>query len=102
MPRTERRGNRGALRPATPSVPATLLAAALRAQSEGVFIASRACGPKGIKILFVNDSFCQITGRIAAELIGQPHGVLHADPAEIAWLRRWLRIARPGRPLIGD
>ena len=53
------------------SVPSSLLAAALRAQSEGVFIASRACGPKGIKILFVNESFCLMTGRSAGELIGE-------------------------------
>src|SRR5688572_8553996 len=83
-------------------VPATLLAAALRAQSEGVFIAGRACGRKGLKILFVNDSFCLMTGRAATELIGQPHGCLHADPTEIVRLRRWLRSASPGRPLIGD
>ena len=89
-------------RPASPRVPATLLAAALRAQSEGVFIASRACGSKGVKILFVNDSFCAMTGRPAAELIGRGHGILHADPADVVRLRRWLRNASPGRPLIGD
>ena len=84
------------------SVPASLLAAALRAQSEGVFIASRACGAKGLKILFVNDSFCLMTGRTAEQLIGQRHGMLHADPAELGRLRRWLHHASPGRPLIGD
>ncbi|MGH7944664.1 MAG: ATP-binding protein [Opitutaceae bacterium] len=83
-------------------VPVALLAAALRAQSEGVFIASRACGPRGIRILFVNDSFCLMTGRSASELIGRPHGVLHADPAEVGRLRNWLRNASPGRPLTGD
>jgi two-component system, cell cycle sensor histidine kinase and response regulator CckA len=93
---------RSALVRSASAVPATLLAAALRAQSEGVFIASRACGPKGIKILFVNDSFCLMTGRTATELIGRPHGVLHTDPTEIVRLRRWLRSASPGRPLIGD
>ena len=85
-----------------PRVPANLLAAALRAQSEGVFIASRACGPRGIKILFVNDSFCLMIGRPAAELVGRPHGLLHADPVEIVRLRKWLRTATPGHPLIGD
>ena len=99
-PRTQSRRTRHASPIA--AVPATLLAAALRAQSEGVFIAGRACGSKGLKILFVNDSFCLMTGRAAAELIGQPHGCLHADPAEIVRLRRWLRSASPGRPLIGD
>jgi PAS domain S-box-containing protein len=84
------------------SVPTALLAAALRAQSEGVFIASRACGSRGVRILFANDSFCAMTGRPAKELIGQPHGILHADPAEVVRLRRWLRNASPGQPLIGD
>ena len=83
-------------------VPARLLAAALRAQSEGVFIASRVCGPKGLRILFVNDSFCHMTGRTAPELMGRPHGVLHADPAEIVRLKRWLRSASPRRSLVGD
>ena len=95
---------RGRARSNTPlaAVPATLLAAALRAQSEGVLIASRACGPKGVPILFVNDSFCAITGNVAADLVGKPHGLLHADPVDITRLRRWLRHAKPGRPLIGD
>ena len=89
-------------RPTRNPVPAALLAAALRAQSEGVFIAGRACGAKGVRILFANDSFCAMTGRPAEQLIGQPHGILHADPAEVGRLRRWLRTASPGQPLIGD
>lgn len=101
-PRVKARVAREAFASATGSVPAALLAAALRAQSEGVFIAGRACGPKGIKILFVNDSFCVMTGRPAKELIGRAHGVLHADPSDVIRLRRWLRDASPGRPLIGD
>lgn len=88
--------------PAPVPVSPSLLAAALRAQSEGVFIASRAGGPRGLKILFVNDSFCAMTGRAAADLIGRPHGLLHVDAAEVARLRRWLRQARPGQPLTGD
>ena len=46
----------------TPAVPAALLAAALRAQGEGVFIAARRCGPRGLKILFANDSLCAMIG----------------------------------------
>lgn len=88
-------------RPAS-GVPAALLAAALRAQSEGVFIAERGGGARGLKIVFVNESFCSITGHAAHELVGQPHGMLHADGGEVARLRRWLRSARPGRPLVGD
>jgi PAS domain S-box-containing protein len=88
--------------PVAAAVPIALLAAALRAQSEGVFIASRACGPKGVKIVFVNDSFCAMTGRPATELIGRHHGMLHTDPADVVRLRRWLRNASPGQPLIGD
>ena len=83
-------------------VSTALLAAALRAQSEGVFIASGACGTSGSRILFVNDSFCAMTGRTAADLIGRSHGILHADPADVTRLRRWLRTAMPGRPLAGD
>ena len=65
------------------AVAPALLAAALRAQSEGVFIADRRMGPKGLKILFVNDSFCAITGRPAADLVGRSHAELHDDPMHI-------------------
>ena len=85
-----------------PRVPAALLAAALRAQSEGVFVAERGTGRRGLKILFVNGSFCAMTGHAADELIGQPHGLLHADPTDIERLRRWLPRARPGESLTGE
>ncbi|MDO8543368.1 MAG: ATP-binding protein [Opitutaceae bacterium] len=87
---------------AAKSVPATLLAAALRAQSEGVLIAGRRATERGLRILFVNASFCAMTGHAAAELVGRPHGVLHADPADLRRLKRWLPHARPGEPLTGD
>jgi two-component system, cell cycle sensor histidine kinase and response regulator CckA len=83
-------------------VPAALLAAALRAQSEGVFIAERRARARGLRMVFVNDSFCAMTGYCAAELVGRPHGLLHADAADVARLRRWLRQAGPGQPLSGE
>ena len=83
-------------------VPAALFAAALRAQSEGVFIGARGAGRAGLKILFVNDCFCAMTGRPAAELVGEPHGKLHVDRADLDRLRHWLRRARKGEPLVGD
>ncbi|MBI4625398.1 MAG: PAS domain S-box protein [Verrucomicrobia bacterium] len=83
-------------------VPATLLAAALRAQSEGVFIADRRAGPKGLKILFANESFFAMTGHAPRDLIGRRHGVLHADRAEVSRLLRWLPGARLGEPLAGE
>ena len=83
-------------------MPATLLADALRAQSEGVFIADRRADKQGLKILFANASFCTMTGHTADELIGKPHGVLHADQAEVERLRQWLPDATPGQPLVGD
>ncbi len=92
----------GAPARAARKVPATLLAAALRAQSEGVFIAERRSDRRGLRILFANDSFCTMTGHPAAELVGKPHGVLHADPAEVERLRRWLPNGKPGQPLVGD
>ena len=95
--------NRGTKkRRATPSVQAitpALLAAALRAQSEGVFIADGRLQQKGLKMLFVNASFCAIAGRPAGELIGRMHGELHDDPVDVRQLRAWLRSARPGEPL---
>ena len=94
--------NRPASRSPSLRVPAALLAAALRAQSEGVFIAERSSSRHGMRIVFVNASFCAMTGHSAAELVGEPHGVLHVDGADGERLRRWLPRARPGEPLIGD
>lgn len=83
-------------------VPAALLAAALRAQSEGVFIAERGRSPHGLKIVFVNASFCEMTGHVAGNLVGRPHGLLHTDRGELVRLRSWLKTARRGEPLVGD
>ena len=84
------------------AAPAALLAAALRAQSEGVFIAERRCGPRGLKILFANDSFCAMSGYGAPALVGKPHGLLHAERTDIDRLRQWLPKAQPGLPLTGE
>lgn len=83
-------------------VPVRLLAAALCAQSEGVFIAEVGRAARGLKIVFVNDSFCAMTGHRASELVGQPHGLLHAERKAVTGLRRWLRTARGGEPLRGE
>ncbi|MSU50511.1 MAG: PAS domain S-box protein [Opitutus sp.] len=85
-----------------PTVPVTLLAAALRAQSEGVFVAERGTGARGLKIIFVNDSFCTMIGHPAVDLVGRPHGVLHAERSDVEKLRRWLPKAKPGQTLVGD
>jgi two-component system cell cycle sensor histidine kinase/response regulator CckA len=89
-------------RAAARAVPPALLAAALRAQSEGVFIADRHSGANGLKILFANDSFCAMTGHSASELVGRPHGVLHDERTDVERLRRWLPKAQPGQPLVGE
>ena len=83
-------------------VPAALLAAALAAQSLGVLIAARRIGARGLKILFANESLGAMTGHAPRDLVGQPLGVLHADHADVARLRRWLPRATPGQPLVGD
>jgi PAS domain S-box-containing protein len=74
----------------------------LRAQSDGVFIASAALGPRGFKILFVNASFCAMTGYAASRLIGRAHGILHAEKSDLDRLRRWLPAAQPGQSLAGE
>ncbi len=91
-------GRRAAARPA----PAALLAAALRAQSEGVFIAECKCGALGIKILFANDRFCAMTGYSARELVNRAHGFLHVERVDLERLRHWLPKAQPGQPLVGE
>jgi two-component system cell cycle sensor histidine kinase/response regulator CckA len=85
-----------------PTAPVALLAAALRAQSEGVFIAERKCGVHGLKIVFANDSFCAMTGHGVAALVGRAHGFLHLERVDIERLRHWLPKAHPGQPLVGE
>ncbi|HVU36184.1 MAG TPA: ATP-binding protein [Opitutaceae bacterium] len=83
-------------------VSTALLAAALRAQSAGVFIGARRAGMPGLRIVFANDSFRTITGHTAAALVGQDWTALHVDRTEIERLREWLPNARPGEPLGGE
>lgn len=98
-----RSGRRVAASPrANKAVPAALLAAALRAQSEGVFIAERRCSEFGLTILFANDSFCAITGHSARDLVGRSHGFLHLERADLERLRHWSPKAQPGQPLVGE
>ena len=79
------------------SIPAALLAAALRAQSEGVFIADRR-----LRLAFANDSLARLMGCTAADLAGRAPSDFHADRAEVARLRRWLIRAQPGQSLTGE
>ena len=79
-----------------------LLAAALRAQSEGVFIAERKCGVRGLKIIFANASFCAMTGHSAADLVNRAHGFLHLERVDVERLRHWLPKAQPRQPLVGE
>lgn len=85
-----------------PAVDAELLAAAVRGQTEGVFIARRRLGPRGFTILYANDSLAAMAGLTPGELIGQPHGILHADTAECARLRAWLATLAPGGSHTGE
>jgi PAS domain-containing protein len=80
----------------------SLLAAAFRAQSEGVFIAEATYVSGGLRIIFVNDSLSAITAYGATQLVGQTHGRLHAEPADLEPLIRWLPNAQPGQPLLGE
>lgn len=84
------------------NVPASLLAAALRAQSEGVVIAECVNQRRGLRIIFANDSFCTMTGHAAEDLVGRPHAVIHAARADVERLQRWLARARPGEPMVGE
>ena len=90
-------------RPILPTPPPdSLLAAAFRAQSEGVFIAEATYVTDGLRIIFVNDSLSAITAYGSAQLVGQTHGRLHANLADLEPLIRWLPNAQPGQPLLGE
>ncbi len=85
-----------------PPETAELLAAALRAQGEGIFIARRRLLEGGLRITFANEQFCAMTGYTADELVGRAHGFLHVERADRERLARWLRAARPASALTGE
>ncbi len=76
-------------RTAAPSISATLLADALRCQSEAVIVLEGKSGVQGFRILFANDRFRSMTGYSAKELLGKRHGLLHTDPGELERMRVW-------------
>ncbi len=82
---------------------ADLLAAALRAQSDGVVIANADRATRGLKMLFVNESFCAMAGRRANELVGQSISLVHADKTDSTKIARWHRESHGGgKPLAGE
>lgn len=88
--------------PLAQSPDAALLAAAVRAQADGVFIADAKPGPRGLTIVFANESFCAMTGHTLRELVGRPHGALHGDESEVEKITKWLRHGSAARPFSGE
>ena len=82
--------------------PAALLAAAMRAQGDGVVVSQMGTSPLRLKIIFANDNFRAMTGRSLAELAAHPHCVLHADKGDLDRFDRWQRTAQPGRLFAGE
>lgn len=102
MKKKATRPKRPVRRMAPAAEPAGLLAAGLRAQAEGVFIAGRRTASGGLKILFANEQFCAMTGYSARELLGQAHDLVHVERADRERLARWLRATRRNHPLSGE
>ncbi len=78
----------------TSPVPASLLAAALRAQGDGVVLSRLPSGGGSPVVVFANDVFLAMTGYAGAELAGHPHAALHADRTDLDRLRQWRRASR--------
>jgi two-component system cell cycle sensor histidine kinase/response regulator CckA len=87
---------------AAPPLPAALLAAALRAQDQGVFIARRGAAAGGLEIIFANEVFCAMTGYPAGGLRGRRHGFLHGEKTDVEKTLHWQRTAKPGQPFAGE
>jgi PAS domain S-box-containing protein len=84
-----------------PSLPDRLLADALRAQSQGTFIASGG-GPDGLEIIFANAEFGAMTGYSPSALQGRGHGFLHAVKEDVKKITQWAKTAQPGQPFAGE
>ena len=89
-------------RPDPTVVPEALLAAALRAQDEGVIIARHGRTVDGLEIIFANENFCAMTGYTADALNGRSPRIVHADKTDSKKISRWRATARTGRPLSGE
>jgi PAS domain S-box-containing protein len=89
-------------RPAASTMPATLLAEALRAQDQGVFVARRGTAEDGLEILFANDVFCTMTGHPATGLEGRRHGFLHGEKSDVEKVVQWQSTAKPGQSYSGE
>ena len=87
---------------AAPPQPAALLAAALRAQDQGVFIARRGGAAGGLEILFANEVFGAMTGYAPATLPGRRHGFLHGEKSDVKKIMQWQKTAQPGQPFSGE
>jgi len=79
-----------------------LLAAAMRAQGDGVVIFQTKSGVRKIRVVFVNESFCEMTGRSFEELADEPHSALQLEKSDLTRLDRWWRSAKPGRCFSGE
>ena len=89
-------------RPDPSVVPEALLAAALRAQDEGVIIARHGRTADDLEIIFANENFCAMSGYTADALEGRSPRIFHGDKADSKKIARWRATARTGRPLAGE
>lgn len=82
--------------------PVALLAAALRAQSDGILILEPAANRGGLRIIFANESMGNLVEQRPADLVGQLHRTLHSASADVS--RLWQRLARgrPGQAMAGE
>ena len=67
--------------------------------SEGVVITQKEFGPKGLIIEHINPALTLISGRDAADLVDQPHGILHHDRKDLTPMRRWMKELPHAQPL---
>jgi two-component system, cell cycle sensor histidine kinase and response regulator CckA len=78
---------------------ATVLARVFKGMTEGVIVTRPDFGPKGLIIEHLNPALTAMSGYEPAELIGQPHGALHADRKDLPPVRRWLKQSSDAEPL---
>ncbi|MBL9206660.1 MAG: PAS domain S-box protein [Opitutaceae bacterium] len=88
--------------PVETSVTSDLLAQTLRMLPEGVFVAEPRWQKRGLRILFANEQFCQMTGYSENELCAGTHTFLHVDKSEIARQQRWVRSVARGQSFAAE
>ncbi len=84
---------------ASPAPGADVLKRVFNGMTEGVALAAPDFGPQGWTIQHANPALLKMSAYSIDELLGQPHGMLHAEPKDLGPMRLWHEELPAGEPI---